>query len=161
MEERNQRGIVGRKERDFVRIDAILNGLYEDSDGKIQIMQIAWFYAIDNNNPYLGWRGVDWIKLSLEDKRLLINTLIIYPEIFGNAFTFLQIHNLNLDDSVFYWGDGIPDIGGGAIDIRHLASMIRIFLKAEKIDFQDLEGKLGIWRNHLGDGIECLYEEIE
>ena len=67
MKERNQRGITGRRDRVFRITDALLNGLYENPKGSIQTSQTAWFYAVDYKEPYLGWRGMDWLKLSVAD----------------------------------------------------------------------------------------------
>ena len=59
------------------------------------------------------------------------------------------------------WGYGILDIGGGTANLRHLISMIRIFLKSERIDFSMYEEQLGGWKHQIGDRIESLHQEIE
>ena len=86
MMERNRQGILGRRDIVFRVTDALVNGLFQNTQRSIQMTRTAWFYSVSNQDPYLGWRGVDWVNLSDADRLLFINMLFTVPEVFANEF---------------------------------------------------------------------------
>ena len=87
--------------------------------------------------------------------------MIELPHIFGNGFMILQVHHRNMEIDPSDWSDGILDIGGRVVELRHLVSIIIFLRKINRRDFHFLENGLRSWRNHLGDKIGVIYEEIK
>jgi len=54
MNKRIRRGIKGKRNLAIRNTDAVLGGLYENSNENTQITTIALFYTTSPSNPYMG-----------------------------------------------------------------------------------------------------------